>query len=377
MDKFKVLVVDDEPGMRMGVLRVLKNYEIFFSEFSETISFELMEASSGEKCLEIIANNPPDILILDHKLPGIQGLDILSQLRAEKKNICAIMITAFSSLEVAITATKNGAFDFLAKPFTPDELKNTIDKAVKHTYLQKKARKLEEEKRQVRFQFLSVLAHELKSPLAAIEGHLQLMECKIAGDSIDAYKSMIERSILRIDGMRKMIYDMLDLTRIESGNRERKIATHNIVALAHDALDAIRIDATKKNLQLNFEAPSELLLPIDADEITIVFNNLLTNAVKYNKMSGTILFKITRHEDYLSIVCQDSGIGMKKEDVAKLFGEFVRIKNEKTRDILGSGLGLSILKKILHLNQAEIKIESAEGEGTTFTITWPIITSLA
>ena len=134
------------------------------------------------------------------------------------------MITAYASIETAVTATKRGAYDFLAKPFTPDELKSTIRKAAARLILAKQTRKLAEEKRQVRFEFIRVLGHELKAPLNAVEGYLRMFKDRSLGDDPAAYDEGIDRSLMRIDGMRKLIADLLDMTQIESGRKNRQLA---------------------------------------------------------------------------------------------------------------------------------------------------------
>jgi DNA-binding response OmpR family regulator len=180
-------------------------------------------AESGEEALALIAKDVPDLILLDYKLPGMTGLDMLQALLERKCEALVVMITAYASLETAVQATKIGAFDFLAKPFTPDELKAVVHKSSKHFMVQRQARRLAEERRQIRFEFLSVLAHELKSPLAAVEGNLFLLRDHVAGDKISDYDPMVDRCIQRLDGMRKLIFDLLDLTRIESGQKQRSV----------------------------------------------------------------------------------------------------------------------------------------------------------
>ena len=114
-------------------------------------------------------------------MPGISGLDVLDRLAGMQTDMLTIMITAYASIETAVTATKRGAYDFLAKPFTPDELKSTIRKAAARLILAKQARKLAEEKRQVRFEFIRVLGHELKAPLNAVAGYLELIQERTPG----------------------------------------------------------------------------------------------------------------------------------------------------------------------------------------------------
>ncbi len=143
----KVLVTDDEMGMRLGVTRTLRDFSVRVPDVNGDVAFTVDQAESGEEALEKIDRSPPDILLLDHKMPGISGLEVLDRLAGRESDMLTIMITAYASIETAVTATKRGAYDFLAKPFTPDELKSTIRKAAARLILAKQARQLAEEKR--------------------------------------------------------------------------------------------------------------------------------------------------------------------------------------------------------------------------------------
>ncbi|MFA6472045.1 MAG: ATP-binding protein [Candidatus Latescibacterota bacterium] len=368
METLKILVTDDEPGMRTAVERSLRGFKVNLPDVSEEVSFTVEQAADGEEALEKINTSAPDILLLDYKLPGISGLDVLEQISSKQSDMLTIMITAYASLETAVTATKRGAYDFLAKPFTPEELKNTIRKAASRLILTKQARKLADEKRKVRFQFISVLAHELKSPLAAIEGYLQIVKSHANGEELPAYDHIIDRSMIRLDGMRKLIIDLLDMTRIESGEKQRDLADVDIVTAARRVIDNNLPEAQKRNIMINLLNDKPIIMTADSGEIEIILNNLISNAVKYNRDNGKVDVKITAQEDKIIITVSDTGIGMTKEEADKLFNDFVRIKNEKTRTILGSGLGLSIVRKLAMLYGGDAAVSSEPEMGSTFTV---------
>jgi two-component system, sensor histidine kinase and response regulator len=366
---FDILIVDDEAGMRTGAERSMEGFTVPLEDFGETVSFTVRAAATGAEALEAIKTRRPDIVLLDYKLPDMTGIDVL-EAAPEPRDFLTIMITAFASLEVAVTATKRGAFDFLAKPFTPEELRATVQKAARSIYLHRKARRLEEEKKQVRFEFISVLAHELKSPLAAVEGYLHLMKERLKGPELAAYDGMLERSVVRMAGMRKLILDLLDLTRLESGKKKRAIETLDLVKAAGLALEAVGPMAAAKGVKLELKAPVKLLISADQGEMDMILSNLATNAVKYNKQGGGVVLELARAGNGPVILrCSDTGIGMTGEEQAKLFGEFVRMKNEHTRAIDGSGLGLSILKKVVKLYGGEVTVRSEYGKGTSFELT--------
>ena len=367
----KILVVDDEPGMQIGVERALRDYAVHVAEVNEDVRFEVETAGSGEDALARIENvpAPPHLLLLDHMLPGMTGLDVLDRLAGRDLELLTIMITAYASLETAVTATKRGAYDFLAKPFTPAELKNVIQKAAARLLLARQARALARERHQVRFQFISVLAHELKAPLAAVQGYLAIMRDRAAGDTIDDYDEAIGRCLARVEGMRKLILDLLDLTKIESGQRAREIAPLDLCDAVRHALDTYRPEADARRITLEFAPAGPVPMEADRSEIEVILNNLLSNAVKYNRDGGSVTVECGAEDGTVTIGVADTGIGMGPEDVKKLFGDFVRIKNEKTRKISGSGLGLAILKKLALLNGGDVKVESTPDVGTRFTVT--------
>jgi len=365
--ELRVLVVDDEPGMRMGVRRALQDHEVDLPDMGETVRFAVDQAESGEDGLAAIDAAPPDLLLLDHKLPGISGMDVLDRVTERKLDVQTIMITAYASLETAISATKRGAFDFLAKPFTPTELKAAVRKAARHIMLQRQARRLAEEKRQVRFQFISVLAHELKSPIAAVEGYLRLIQDRTLGENLQDYAQMIDRSLLRMDGMRKLIFDLLDLTRIESGQLKRDLKPVDVRDILQDSIDGQALTAEQRGIAIEMHAEGPTRMTGDRGELAILFNNLVSNAVKYNRDGGRVTIAVTGDEQTLRVAVTDTGIGMTPEEVDRLFKDFVRIKNEKTKNILGSGLGLSTVKKLALLYGGDVTVDSEPDKGSTFT----------
>jgi len=371
MEKLKVLVVDDEPGIRSGINRILRNFTVGYPFMEDDFSFEIIEAETGEQALEILENNKPDIVLLDNKLPGIHGIEVLQHINKNHIDVAVMMITSHASLDLAIKATGNGAFNFVPKPFTPQELKAAMESITKHLFLKKMTRKMKKESKQLKFQFLSVLSHELKSPINAIEGYLKIMNDRQAGENIKDYQTMIERSIARINGMRNLIMDMLDLTKIESGKKKRELRNTDLNEVAKLAIHSIEPLAIQRNISINLYSEENTYFKSDMDEMEIIFNNLVSNAVKYNIENGEVNISITELKSAIEIKVEDTGIGMAEEDVAKLFHDFVRIKNSKTKNIIGTGLGLSITKDIVELYEGKINVNSIPDKGTTFTITLP------
>lgn len=373
MATLNVLIVDDEPGIRSGIVRILNNFTVDFPFLDEEFDFNLIEIETGEIAVEHLNKGSVDIVLLDNKLPGMDGIEVLEYINKKELDCSVMMITSYASLDLAIKATNNGAYNFVPKPFTPTELKTSMEGITKNLYLRRMTKKMNTEGKQIRFQFLSVLSHELKSPINAIEGYLNIMKDRQVGENISDYEVMIDRSLERIRGMRSLIMDMLDLTRLESGKKNRDQQRIDLVEIMRVSKDTMSPMAIQKNIKIAVDAqPERIPYMADRQEIEIIFNNLLSNAVKYNKEKGEVYCHLQDEGEQIRISVKDTGIGLTEEDISRLFQEFVRIKNEKTKAISGSGLGLSIMKKIVEdVYHGTISVESEPDKGSTFTVVLP------
>ena len=368
METLKLLIVDDETPMGKAVERALRNYTVHVPEVDLDVGYVIEYVETGEKGLEIIDADPPDILLLDHKLPGISGLEILNHVSGKPLDMLTVMITAYATLENAIAATRRGAYDFLAKPFTPEELKATVYRTTKHLLLCRQSEALAQEKRRIRFEFISVLAHELKAPLAAVQQFIDIIRTADPAGEAALVQEMAARSLERIQGMRKLILDLLDMTRLESGQKPRHMGDVDLAQAAARAVENMRGEAEKRGISIGIHAPPRLCVTADAWEMETVFNNLVSNAVKYNKENGRVDVYLAGDANGLTIRVSDTGIGIPEAEAGRLFKEFQRIRNTDTDGVPGSGLGLSIVRKIAALYDGEVALESRPGRGSTFTV---------
>jgi two-component system sensor histidine kinase/response regulator len=371
MATYKILVIDDEQGIRDGTRRILQSFKVDYPFMDEQIDFQVLEAGSGTEGIELIDKEQPEILLLDNKLPDIQGVEVLEYVKKKQYDIVVVMITSYASLELAVKATKDGAYDFIPKPFTPQEIRASIENITKQIFLKRMTQTLNSTGKQIRFQFLSVLSHELKAPLNAVDGYLKMIRDRQLGENIESYNEMIDRSIERIKGMRNLILDLLDLTKIESGKPVQKLEEVDVKKIVQLSIDTIRPYAIQKDVDVYLNNKESILMKADAGEIEIIMNNLVSNGVKYNKVGGRVDIFIEKLKDLIRITVSDTGIGMSEEDKMKIFDDFVRIKNQNTRNITGSGLGLSIVKKIVDMYHGTIEVQSSPGKGSSFIISLP------
>lgn len=366
-ERLRVLVVDDEEGIRLGVGRVLERLVASFPDINAEIGYDIATAATGEEAVEKLREHPPDIMLLDLKLPGIGGLDVLKVARELDPPVLTIMITAYASVTTAVEATRGGTFDFLPKPFTPNEIKAVVRRATRDLILSRQAKKLAAEQRRTRFELIRVLVHELKAPLGAVEGYLHSILDGVVTDEATMQR-VVTRSIARIQGMRQLILDLLDVTRLEAGMKAREFATMNLPDVARECLEAIRPQAEAKSLTTEIHSPTVLEIVAVRAEIEIILNNLMTNAIKYNRDGGHVEVRLGRVDEMIQIAVRDTGYGLTPEEAAKLFNDFVRIKNARTRGIEGSGLGLATVKRIAHMYHGDATVSSEPDKGSIFTV---------
>jgi signal transduction histidine kinase len=372
MDPLRVLVVDDEPGMRLGVARALHEWRVHLPDVEEEVAFAVEQAASGEEALECIERRAPDLLLLDHKRPGISGFDVLDRLAGRRLDMLTVMITAYASIEAAVSATRRGAWEFLPKPFTPGELHATIQKTAARLLLARRARALAEANKQVRFEFVRVLGHELKAPLNAVSGNLEILKARSLGDNLADYDGLVVRCLVRIEGMRRMIGDLLDLTRIESGRKVRRLADVDAAAVARAVIEGFAPDAQRRGIVVALEVTGDVTMLADPAELEMLLGNLVSNAIKYNRDNGRVDVSLTRDDDLCVVRVADTGIGMTSEQRERVFEEFVRVRGAATAGVEGTGLGLSILRKLVQLYRGQVRVESEPGIGTVFTVAMPL-----
>ncbi len=369
-EKLKVIVCDDEPKMCSAIKIILDGFRPEVRTLGVEAELEVSLVSTGEELLTRMETDPADLVLLDYKLPGISGMDILGRFSEEKRETAVIIMTAYANIETAIQATRLGSFDFLAKPCTPEEVRYTVKKAAHHLIVSRHARLLAQEKKRIRFQFISVLAHELKAPINTFDAYLDVMRDMTLGKDMTAYAGIIAKCSERTDGMRKMIADLLDLTRIESGQFRRAPAALEVAGALAAAAEGVAAEAARRGIKLETEGAG-LLVEADPSEVGMILNNLFTNAVKYNRDGGLVRASAAADGGKVRITVEDTGIGMEKKDAARLFSEFVRIKNRATIGIPGSGLGLAIARKLALQAGGDIEVESEPGKGSRFTLSLP------
>lgn len=476
----RILVVDDEKRIRDGCHSILTSS-----------GFEVEVAENAYAGLGRIEEKHFDIILLDLMMPGLRGIDLLDHVKARHPDTLVIVITGYATLEHAIEAMKKGAFDFISKPFSPEDLRMVIGRAIEYIrtledIAHEKSRMrvlinhisdgvmatdgqkrvalanpaflrlighrgedtigtpvqelIHEEKvlkmvdevlamppdqfselteefnkgalaedkdtvvavRCVPFRdrlnrnlgtvtvmhditalkkmdkmksdFVSMVAHEIKSPMNSVLAMVKVIQDGLAGDLTEKQKEILGRVSEKIRGLSDLAAELLDLSRIESGLITLEKEKLQVGSLLTEQMAFAQTKAQSKGIVLELKSAPDLP-PILANKRTIeeVIANLLTNAVKYTPEGGTVTVSAEAERDYVHISVKDTGFGMTAEDLGRIFERFYRVKNDRTRFIAGTGLGLAIVKSIVEAHHGSVKVESEIDRGSTFHVLLPVM----
>jgi len=488
-DTISVLVVDDEKAVRDGFERILNRSGL-----------RVLKASCGADALEILEKEKIPIVLLDLKMPGMDGMEVLEHIRKLDESILVIIITGHGTIATAIKAMKQGAYDFISKPFEPDQLLIIINRAWEKIRLTQEAEKLELERRrtlsdldaeksrirtiiehlpngvivtntkgqvvlmnpafrkllgldsdlktgkqieeyipdkglcklvmeisqgkhvdygdipdhefalsnqkylmakgqpvlgekkecigavitivdittmkvldQLKSEFVAKVSHELRSPLSTIHEQLAVLVRDIVGGVSEQDQFILARAKEKTRALIALIGDLLDLSRIEDGSICHDTKPVRLDESLEMIVDFLKSQAESKNQTLTLRFPKDPLPEIIADSFALesIFGNLITNAIKYTQNGGEIKVNVDMAGINIRVAVTDNGFGIADKYLDKIFERFFRIKDDKTRYITGTGLGLPIVKELLDTMGGRIHVESRPSKGTTFTVLLP------
>jgi signal transduction histidine kinase len=476
-ENLRVLVVDDEEGMREGMRRVL-----------ERSSYQVDLAENGEEAIKLLKANSYDLALIDLKMPGIDGFEVTRHINETLgRQTVIVIVSALATVEAAMEVTRQGAFDFIVKPFVPRDLKQVVDRAVRqrrlilerekyltelasernlsrqlinsmhegvvvlninrepvlmnpkaesflsvryHPLLTLKELSLSEEIRktidgildsgspqdeakirweqmgermleirvnpylrdgeitgvivilddvtrqweaeQDKIRFISMVAHELKSPIAAIINYINIILTGMFDNQVEKIHEMMERSKIRGEALLDLIRDLLFLNQSDAGKVEKSIERLELKTILRDQLEFFQTQADRSGITLTLEAPDgEYPVRIDRKDVDRIYMNLISNGIKYNRERGALALVMQQDDESVVVKICDTGIGMSEEEMKGLFAEFYRVKNPHTSGIPGTGLGLATVKRIIGEYNGSIQVDSEFGKGSTFTVTLP------
>lgn len=335
--------------------------------------YRVETAADGAAGIQKIRDLRPDVVMVDLKMPGMSGFEVLDKLTTFDPAIVGIVITGYATIDSAIEAMKKGAYDFLPKPFSPEELRLIITRGLERRRLILEAEALRREKRLLEDHFITLVSHQLRSPLVAIQQFFEVMLADASDDSGTRFQDMIHKAGERLEGLLQLINDWLDLARIEQGGLAGKLHPVNVAAIVDRQVAFMAAAARPSQVTLEWTLPAGPAPVVLGDEPCLeqVFTNLIGNAIAYNKPQGRVRVDLKVEAEDIVIEVQDTGIGIAKEHLPLIFDQFYRVSRGEARRSQGSGLGLSIAKKIIEAHRGRIDVVSTPDVGTTFTVRLP------
>ncbi len=380
MKEIHVLFLDDEPKVLNAITRM----------FADEPYGVAVAACAGE-AMRIINRQNIKVVLSDQRMPDISGILFLNQVREQYPDIVRILFTAHADLGSAEQAINiSEVYRFIHKPWQTQELLSAVKGAMSHYDLLVENRRLFEETRSkneelqvangklkvlcdIQKEFSSTISHELRTPLASIKAAIDIVMSGSAGVVTLEQNDFLGRAKSNVDRLSRLINDILDLAQLESGKKALKLVpgdinkTIEVVAQTQEAV-AMAQGLSLKVL-LDGQAP---VLNYDADKITQVLNNLISNAIKFTQ-AGSITISTVRKAQEIQVRVEDTGSGIKQEDMVKLFEKFQQLGDSHQR-CAGTGLGLAICKEIIRQHGGQIKVESTSGQGSCFYFILPINT---
>ncbi len=368
-----ILVVDDERGIREGCRRALV-----------PLGYTVDVADTAATGLRMLREGSYDLVLLDLMMPGMSGMEALGRFREIDPDIVVIIITGYATVEAAVKTIKQGAYDFISKPFTADDLILVVNHGLEHRRLSLENKRLtgiEEEAEglarakaelekldAMKSRFMLTVAHELRAPVAAIQGYLGLI---LDGYAADDEQEMLENAHRRCGELLDMISDLLLLAHMKEKAAGVKKTTVSVARVLEEVTGLLRAEAERKGLTLKTEFSGQPEMLADEEHLRQLWTNLISNSIKYTPRGGRVVASVDQKDGRVIGVVSDTGVGIAADDLPRIFDEFYRTKQAKSIEEHGTGLGLSIVKQIVESYGGTIDVESHLGEGTTFTFTLP------
>jgi len=372
-----VLVVDDELGIREGCRRALTPH-----------GFEVEVAENGPTGLRKLREGRFDVLLLDAMMPGMSGLEMWQQAKQLDPNLICIIITGYATVELAVQATREGAHDFIAKPFTSELLLQVINRQLERWWLRREAervRALEEETRQlarakaelekletIEGRFMLTMVHILRAPVAVLQNSIQLIRKGYVPPK--EQPALLERAEQRAGELLTTLDDLLILAYLKEGVGLTKAETASVADVLEEVLATLKGQADRQGVTVTAEMADRPHVTANPDHIKALWTHLLSNAIRYTPEGGQVTVSLQTGQEQGQVIgaVSDTGIGIAVEDIAPIFEEFYRTEEAKAMQETGTGLGLPIVQQVVEKYGGTIEVESVVGQGSTFRFTLPL-----
>ena len=372
----RVLVVDDELGIREGCRRALT-----------AKGFEVEVAENGPAGLRKLREGSYEVLLVDAMMPGMSGLEVLQEARKISPELISIVITGYATVELAVQATREGAHDFIAKPFTPELLWQVIHRELERQRLRREARRVKELEEELQglarvkaeteklsameSRFMLTMVHILRAPVAVLQNSLQLIRKGYVPSSDQP--TFLARAEERAGELLTILDDVLLLSRLKEGRGRHGTQPVPVADMLDTVLARIQKEADAGNVTIAVDVQDRPVIPGQPEDIQALWDHLLTNALRYTPPGGRITVSLRRDDRQRNIIgtVADTGIGIAPEEISRIFEDFYRTETARSMRETGTGLGLPIVQEIVSHYGGTLEIDSAPGQGSSFSFRFP------
>jgi signal transduction histidine kinase len=360
-ESIKLLLVEDDAGDR-------KMVKLALARSSNIVDFNIETAETLSGAIEFLKNKDYDVVLLDLGLPDSQEINTVQKTHEANPNVPIVVLTDLANEETGLEAIEKGAEDYLVKG---KSIEHSLVRIIRYAIERKKVEKKLKDAIEAKSQFMSMVSHELRVPLTSIKESIAIVSDGLVGKIKKDQKNYLDIAKRNIDRLNKLIGDLLDFNKLEAGKINFEMQDNNANEIAKEVYDTMLPVAKEKGINLVLELDGSLpMVSFDRDKITQVLSNLVNNAIKFTK-EGHITITTSKRENTIQLSVSDTGCGIKKEDLPRLFHEFEQLETNGVEKTRGTGLGLAISKEIITRHNGEIWTESEFGKGSTFFFTLP------
>ena len=362
-----VLIIDDDEDIRFVAGATM-----------EDAGYAVLEAENGEEGLISIQENKPDLVLLDNNMPGMSGITMLRELRKTEKRIPVIMLTADSSQNVSVQAFRDGADDFLPKPFDNDFLVMVVRRAIDYRESRRKlravqiAQKASEEMHRMKDDFLAKLGHELKTPLHGFLSFGGLALKKIDAGKFDEARAMLVKFQENQDMFLCFVENIEQVAQLQTGQFVHQLVAGDLLVPIKLVQQQLEAQASLKQITLTLNTSETLLADFDVNAMQIALTHLLNNAIRFSPGNSVVSILGEQREGQVQISVMDEGIGIPLEEQSTVLQAFTE-SSRTASSAKGRGLGLAIVQGIVKLHNGNVLVNKRKDcSGTIITIVLPV-----
>ncbi len=354
----RILIIDDEQVVLESCIEILLDQP-----------YDVATASSGARGLEFMEEFRPDLVFVDLKMPGLSGLEVLEAINRDDPTVVTVVITGYATVDSAIEAMKLGAYDFIPKPFTPDQFRVITARSLEKRKLVLETIALRREKEMLRENFAAIVSHELKSPLSAVQQNLFVLAHQLSPVTTEDQRVQLERMKSRIGDLLDLVDRWLRSVSVDLDGIRERFETLPLSVPITKAVESVQPQAVRKDVEIVVQERAGSVYGHEG-VLTEALTNIIGNAVKYSYEGGTVTITTKQLDDRVRVDVTDTGVGISEDDRVHIFDDFYRGDVGMSRQS-GAGLGLAISRRIIEAHNGSVSVESELGRGTTFTILLP------